>query len=123
MNFSFPQHMNRNDRIVASFIITQAIVKNDWSISVNDGEEWTVKQSIDPQIISAAMCSTDSDTLRFRDMKQTDADGKHPTVGTMILVWGNDGECFADSSMDDGGYFDIFCESVMDKIDSRLHIR
>lgn len=106
----FPKHANANDAKVATFILKQAIVKNDWMISVNDGEEWVVKNSIDEDKISAAMMSTDNDTLNFKTHSGQ-------PMGTIWLVYGNNGECFADASSDNGGAFDAFTQCVMDKTD------
>lgn len=52
----------------------------DWSVSVNDGEEWTVKKSRDRDEILAALCSTEMDTLRFRN-----PEGE--SMGVMVLVY------------------------------------
>lgn len=60
-----------------------------WSISVWDGEEWSLKQSRDPATICTAIASTDSDTLRFRD-----AAGEK--VGSIMLVYGNGEDVLAD---------------------------
>lgn len=70
------------------------------SVSVHDGEEWTVNKSTDHMAILAALATTESDTLRFR------LNGKK--VGVMLLVWGNaaDGsELVADYGHDEEGPF------------------
>lgn len=58
-----------------------------YKLSVNDGEEWTVKQSTDAHKVLNALASTGEDTLRLRD-------GEGKNVGFFFLVWGNaeDGE-------------------------------
>jgi hypothetical protein len=88
-------------------IVAAALAKG-WVVSVNDGEEWTVKKSSNKTEILDALCSTGMDTLRFRD-----AAGQ--PVGSMLLVWGNDpkgSELVSDSSTD-GGSFDAFCEQFI----------
>jgi hypothetical protein len=65
-------------------IIDRALAKG-YLISVNDGEEWVVKQSAKRKEIMAALASTDSDSLVIRK-----ADGKK--VGSIYLVWGNSPE-------------------------------
>lgn len=51
-------------------------------VSVNDGEEWTVKQSDDRMTILAALCTTGTDRLRVRHTDGT-------VSGEILLVWGN----------------------------------
>lgn len=85
-NFQFcPTH----DAKAATALVDAALAAN-MLISVNDGEEWTVKQSRDRAEILAAMNSTDADTLRFRT-------GDGDRVGDAWLIWGNGpGETVAD---------------------------
>jgi len=60
-------------------------------VSVNDGEEWTVRASQDKAEIRAAMASTDADLLRFRDADRQ-------TVGDVMLIWGNHHDLISDCS-------------------------
>jgi hypothetical protein len=69
------------EKTAAGRIIDRALAKG-YKISVNDGEEWTVKQSTKRREIMDALQSTDSDTLMIRA-----ADGAK--IGTIFLVWGN----------------------------------
>ena len=62
-------------------IINKGLAKG-YTVSVNDGEEWTVKRSRDANQVRGALQSTDSDIIRFRD-----ATGA--SVGTIWFVWGN----------------------------------
>ena len=73
---------------IARKIVKDALA-NGWTVSVNDGEEWTVKNSTDSRAILEAMCSTDSDVLRLRD-----AAGE--AIGNIWLVWGNDEDLISD---------------------------
>lgn len=69
---------------VARALVTGALVRG-WTVSVNDGEEWTVVRSNDADKILAALASTDSDTLSLRG-----SSGER--IGTLLLVWGNAGD-------------------------------
>jgi len=61
-----------------------------YCVSVNDGEEWTVRASTDRNEILSALASTGQDTVRCA--KGT---GDQKTVAVFYLVWGNeeDGSC------------------------------
>lgn len=73
--------------------IARRIIKNGlkagYTISVYDGEVWTVKKSTNAREIHAALASTDSDTVRFRT-----ADGV--PVGSVLFIWGNGEEVVSD---------------------------
>ena len=73
---------------IARKIVKDALA-NGWTISVNDGEEWTVKSSTDSRTILEALCTTGGDVLRLRD-----AAGE--SVGSIWLVWGNDEDLISD---------------------------
>jgi len=79
--------MNIATRIKIEKKIIRAIVNSalasNWSVSVYDGEEWTVKKSVSTTEIIKATMTTDEDVLRFHD-----ADG---VVGSVFLVYGNCG--------------------------------
>lgn len=65
-------------KIVSTFLAKGLLV------SVNDGEEWTVKRSASKDEIVGALFSTDEDILRaYRP------DGS--SIGMVYLVYGNDG--------------------------------
>lgn len=67
---------------VAKALIAKALASG-FCISVNDGEEWVVKKSIDADQIFKALWSTDEDRLRIRDVETG------VVVGDILLVWGN----------------------------------
>lgn len=69
---------------VARKLITLALARG-WTVSLHDGEAWTLKRATARSAIWAAMASTDADTIKFRD-----GDGK--VVGNVLLVYGNGGE-------------------------------
>src|SRR5210317_2352708 len=63
--------------------LIESILSTNASVSVNDGEEWTLKRSTDKLQILQALNSTDADLLRIR-CADTGA-----TVGWISLVWDN----------------------------------
>ena len=75
---------HRHERAIAERLVTDAIALG-YQVSVNDGEEWTVKRSTDSKAIMATLFSTDEDYIRIRK------DGEESSVGTFTLVYGNDG--------------------------------
>ena len=73
------QYVSRQEAAAVRRLVSHALA-HDWIISVNDGEEWTVKKSRDRNEILAALGTTDSDTLRFRD-----TEGE--SVGVIVLIY------------------------------------
>jgi hypothetical protein len=73
------RYTGRHEAPAVRRLIGHALAQ-DWSVSVNDGEESTVKKSRDRNEILAALGTTGGDTLRFRG-----PDGE--TVGVMILIY------------------------------------
>ena len=86
---SYNSHINI-EQPIARRLVSNALLKG-YTVSVNDGEEWTVKRSTHKPTIVGAMFSTDSDTLRFRR-----SDGS--PVGSVILIYGNGEDVIADYS-------------------------
>lgn len=84
---SFSQYATAGERKVARKLVRDALAAG-YSLSVWDGEEWTVKNATRCIPIFNALCTTGEDTLRLRG-----ADGDH--AGSFYLVWGNEesGEC------------------------------
>lgn len=66
-------------------------------VSVYDGEEWTLTASDSRPAIEAAMGTTESDTLRFRK-PGLGADGKPESIGSVVLVYGNEDDLISDYS-------------------------
>jgi hypothetical protein len=64
--------------------LVKAALAAGYTISVNDGEEWTVKRSTSAKAIIDALATTDSDRLLLRDP----ADGE--AIGSFWLIYGND---------------------------------
>ena len=87
------EYATQHEARIARKIVKDALA-NGWTVSVNDGEEWTVKRSADSRAILAALCSTDSDILRLRD----EAGDR---VGDIMLIWGNDEDLISDHSDND----------------------
>jgi len=72
------------ERRIASAIVRHAL-KNNMQVSINDGEEWTVKKSGNYREIMSALYSTDEDVIRLNNA----TDGF--PLGKFFLVYGNDG--------------------------------
>lgn len=73
--------------------LVKAALAAGYCISVNDGEEWTVKRSTNAREIIDALCTTGQDVIRLRDP----ADGA--AIGSFCLIYGNDpdgGELISD---------------------------
>jgi len=82
IDISYYDDTTAGERRVASRLV-RAALDAGYSISVNDGEEWTVKRALKAKPVLEALATTGEDTLRIRD-----ADGD--SCGTFYLVWGND---------------------------------
>lgn len=80
-------HISETERQICECLVTEAI-KDGFSISVNDGEDTVVTESIIPSHIFAAMASTGEDILVFHK------DGKK--IGVLSLVWGNGADVMSD---------------------------
>jgi len=78
---AFSQDATAGEREVASRLIKAAIAAV-YSVSVNDGENWTVRRSFRPKAVEDALCTTGEDRLSLHD-----AAGEH--AGSFYLVWGN----------------------------------
>jgi hypothetical protein len=61
------------------------------TISVNDGEAFTVKRSKDAKAIVAALATTDEDRLLVRDNAGN-------RIGSVWLIWGNGIDLISDYS-------------------------
>jgi hypothetical protein len=89
------RYAGKEEAVVARRLVRKAL-KLGYTVSVNDGEEWTVKKSSDRMTILCALASTGEDFLKFRN-----ADGE--AIGTMMLVYQNGpgDELIADYSAND----------------------
>lgn len=88
---------------IAVCLIINALALPGATISVNDGEEWTVKESNDIGKVWAALATTDSDVLRVHL-----PDG---TTGSVVLIWGNGVDLISDWT--DNELADKLCDSVI----------
>lgn len=70
------------ERGVATRLV-RAAINAGFTVSVYDGEEFTVKFSKSEAVILPALASTESDVLVIRD-------GAGERVGDLCLIWGND---------------------------------
>ena len=71
------------ERKIVQAIADEAI-RTGHTVSVNDGEVWTVSKSTDPAEIMGAVMTTDEDKLRIYD-------ARGERIGDVWLVYGNDG--------------------------------
>jgi len=62
--------------------LVRAALTSEWTVSVNDGEEWTVKRSTDFNEIIDALATTGADSLQI-----SDKEGKK--MGSLYLVYQN----------------------------------
>jgi len=77
----------KDEANIARKIIKLALERG-LTISVNDGEEWTVKETTMAKAVEHALCTTDQDTIRLHE-----ADG---SIGSIYLVWGNGEDLISD---------------------------
>lgn len=79
-------------RITESLVDT-ALAKG-YEISVNDGEQTTLKRSTDRKTILNALRSTDQDYLWF-------SRPGHQSIGFVWLIWGNEDDLISDCTARD----------------------
>lgn len=91
---------------IATKLITSALARG-LTVSVNDGEEWTVKSSRDRATILDALCTTDMDTLCLRDAGEA--------VGAFWLIWGNEGDLIHDHT-DNTLCADLYDLAIADEV-------
>ena len=87
MTTSFEQYTTAGERTIARKLV-KAALDAGYSVSVNDGQEWTVKSAWRLKTVLDALATTGEDILHLRD-----AAGE--PVGRFYLIWGNEdtGEC------------------------------
>jgi hypothetical protein len=96
IDIAFYEHATEGERRAAADLVTNALAAG-YSVSVYDGEEWTVKRATNVKTVLEALATTGEDTLRIRY-----ATGE--PCGSFWLIWGNarDGsELIADHSDND----------------------
>ena len=71
------------ERRVVARLCSAAFAKG-YTISINDGEEWTVKTSSSYNEVCAGLATTGEDTLLLRSSEGI--------IGRVYLVWGNDAD-------------------------------
>jgi hypothetical protein len=84
MTISLDAYAAKGEARIARKIVNAAIASG-YSLSVHDGEEWTLHKSQDVQAVLEALATTGIDTVRFRSPEGV-------RVGELVLVWGNDPE-------------------------------
>ena len=79
---SYLNYCTKNEKRIVIQLI-ESILSTNVSVSVNDGEEWTLKRSVDKLQILQALNSTDADLLRIRCAETGER------LGWIHLVWDN----------------------------------
>lgn len=74
--------------------LLRAALANGYTVSVYDGEEWTLRNSKRIVQIMAALATTGEDVLQFRDSEGF-------SIGKVWLIWGNDEDLISDHSDSD----------------------
>lgn len=82
-------HGSTVEKLIVGKLVTDFLAAG-FALSVNDGEETTVKRSTDPAVIFPALASTDEDYLIVHPGNGT----KH--IGWVRLIWGNDHHIISD---------------------------
>ncbi len=81
--------MPEHDKAAVTKAIRAALRRN-WTVSVWDSEEWTIKRGNNEAAILDACGNTDFENLRIRD-------SKGEIMGTLVVIYGNGpGETIAD---------------------------
>lgn len=88
----FDEYASASERKIVNRILETALAEG-FSVSVYDGEEWTLHNSTDGNVIREALASTDMDVIRIRD-------SVHDFIGDIHLVWGNDEDVISDTTCD-----------------------
>lgn len=78
---SLDKYAGKEEAAVARRLVRKAI-EAGYKLSVNDGEEWTVKGSTDRKAVLEALASTGADTIRVRTMEGA-------KVGDLNLIYQN----------------------------------
>lgn len=86
MSIRNASHMEQK---IAKALVDTALAKG-YRISVNDGEEPVLVRSTDRYAIMQAMASTDMDILLFTNGQDR--------IGSIVLIWGNEGDLISDAS-------------------------
>lgn len=76
---SLDRYAGAKEAVVVRRLVRVALAKG-WTISVNDGGEWTVRRSAKRMDILSALATADADTLLFRDAEGTN-------LGRVMLVY------------------------------------
>lgn len=97
------EYATEEERKIATKLVKR-FIDLGWSISVDDGEEITVRRSISPKTVLQALATTDSDTLIV-----TDQYGRK--IGSVWLVWGNGSDLISDWTIGSAA-FEAACKHV-----------
>lgn len=90
-----PASISYPERQIIAAIITEALARN-YAVSVFDGEEWALQASTHRPVIEASIGTTDTTTLRFRDLNKAEpTTGAPKVIGTVFLVHDNGSDVVA----------------------------
>jgi len=85
---AFPNYIRPKEAEIITKIIEKALGLS-YFISVNDGLNWALKQSIDFEAITSEVAATDVTILRFRTSEREE-------IGNILLIHGNDEDVVSD---------------------------
>lgn len=87
MTTSFEQYTTAGERTIARKLV-KAALDAGYSVSVNDGQEWTVKSAWRLKTVLDALATTGEDTIRICADNPSKTIGFHG-AGYFYLIWGN----------------------------------
>ena len=100
--------MTAQERLLIEKHLATLIVKearaHGWTVSVHDGEEYTLEKADDEESILDEMFSTDEDALHFFDPTR-----RNRSMGWIQLIYGNEGH---DVVHDYSGNLDAFMKPI-----------
>jgi hypothetical protein len=74
INAKLPDYLSYSDKLTATALVRECLQRG-YSLSVHDGEEWTVKQSRDENAICGALGTTEVEPSRYGNLTAARLDG------------------------------------------------
>lgn len=90
---AFPNYVDATERRIANALLKRGL-GHGWTVSVYDGEKWTLNSCDKLDTITSALATTDCDWVQFRNR-----DGDK--LGKVLLIWGNREDLISDCSDND----------------------
>ena len=100
---SLPEHVEQEDRTPINKLVKAALVGGN-TLSLFDGEEWTVKRTTTAKSFKTEMASTDSDTILVRN-----SEGKQ--LGQFFIIFNDDGYPICDYTDNE------YCNMIFNSLD------